>query len=114
MSPVATAVMAGWLSAVPSIDAVSRPAAATGIQEDERAPGPTSAVRGVVKTVSARQLVITRTTTRHPSDLILVMDRSTLRAGTIDVGDQVSVRYRTDGKLLIATAVTVTAHRHPD
>ena len=113
MGPLAAAVMVGWLSAVSSIGAISQPAA-SGIQEDQQSPGPTSAVRGVVKTVSARQLVITRTTTRHPSDLILVMDQSTLRAGTIDVGDQVSVRYRTEGKLLIATAVTVTAHRHPD
>ena len=55
--------------------------------------------------------MITRSRAHHPSDLTLLLIPSTLTTGTIAVGDQVSVRYRTEGKVLIATAVTVTTHK---
>ena len=116
MSALATAATVGWLWAIASHVATSQPSIAPDVQSDDQspvAPGPTSAVRGIVKKVSAKQLVITRSTARHPSDLTLLLIPSTLTTGTIAVGDQVSVRYRTEGKVLIATAVTVTTRKAP-
>ena len=68
------------------------------------------AVRGVVKSVGPKSLVITRSS-KKPSDLTFVLTPSTLRAGTIVAGATVSVRYRTEDKVLVATAVTVDPDR---
>ena len=68
------------------------------------APTPTHAVRGVVKSCDAKSLVVTRSS-KKPSDLTFVLTSATLRTGTIAAGSKVSVRYRADGKALVATAV---------
>ena len=70
----------------------------------------THAVRGVVKSIGPKSLVITRSS-KKPSDLTFVLTPSTLRAGTIVAGATVSVRYRTEDKVLVATAVTVDPDR---
>ncbi len=67
------------------------------------------AVRGTVKSVSATSLVITRSH-RKRSELAFVLNSSTLREGTIAAGVTVSVRYRTEGDTLLATAVTTRVH----
>ncbi len=63
------------------------------------------AVRGVVKSVDDSSLVITRSG-KKAEDLSFKLDPATSREGTIAVGSTVSVRYRTEGKTLVATAVT--------
>jgi hypothetical protein len=68
------------------------------------------AVRGVVKSLDASSLVITRPA-RRVGDLTFVFMPSTLRGGTIAVGSTVSVRYRKEGDTLIAVAVTVHVPR---
>jgi hypothetical protein len=68
------------------------------------APAPTHAVRGVVKSCDSKSLVVTRSS-KKPSDLTFVLTPATLRTGTIAAGSKVSVRYRADGKTLVATAV---------
>ena len=78
--------------------------------QDPDSPRGTHAVRGVVKSIAPMVLVITRST-RHPSDLVLVITRFTLRTGTIAVGSEVSVRYRIEGRTFVAAAVVVN-HRH--
>ncbi|HEY7473567.1 MAG TPA: hypothetical protein VH679_01040 [Vicinamibacterales bacterium] len=103
-------VMAGSTVALPAApDAQSRVTAATA--RLDTAP-PTHAVRGVVKSIEPASLVIVRSR-RKPSDMIFVLTSSTLRAGTIVAGATVSVRYRTDDKVLVATAVTVDTTRSP-
>jgi hypothetical protein len=74
----------------------------------------THAVRGLVKSVSTTALVVSRSS-RKASDLVFALNASTARAGVIEVGSTVSVRYRKEGKTLVATAVTVTPHKpfHP-
>ena len=68
----------------------------------------THAVRGVVKSIGRKSLVITRRA-RRPSDLTFVARlASTLRGGhRRRPARTVSVRYRTEDKMLVATAVTV-------
>lgn len=66
------------------------------------------AVRGVVKSVDDSSLVITRSG-RKTGNLAFVLNPSTSHQGTIAVGSTVSVRYRTEGKTLVATAVTTHA-----
>jgi hypothetical protein len=78
--------------------------------QDPDSPKGTHAVRGVVKSIAPMLLVITRST-RHPSEMALVLTESTLRTGTIVVGSEVSVRYRIEGHTLVAAAVVVN-HRH--
>jgi hypothetical protein len=70
----------------------------------------THAVRGIVKSVGPKSLVITRSS-KKPNELTFVLTPATLQTGTIVEGATVSVRYRTEGHLLIATGVTVDASR---
>lgn len=71
----------------------------------------THAVRGIVKSVDAASLVILRSAQRT-SEMTFVLRPSTEREGTIAVGATVSVRYRAEDHLLVATAVFVQAD-HP-
>lgn len=73
-------------------------------------PAATHAVRGVVKSVAPKSLVITRSN-RKPNELTFVLTPATSQAGKVVVGATVSVRYRTEGRMLIATGVTVDASR---
>jgi hypothetical protein len=70
----------------------------------------THAVRGLVKSVTTTALVLSRSS-KKASDLVFALSASTVRAGTIEVGSTVSVRYRKEGKALVAMAVTVTPHK---
>jgi hypothetical protein len=72
---------------------------------------PSHAVRGVVKSVDASNLVISRSG-KKAGTLSFVLDPSTQQEGTPAVGSTVSVRYRTDGKTLVATAVTAQPAKH--
>jgi hypothetical protein len=73
-------------------------------------PAATHAVRGVVKSVGPKSLVVTRSN-RKPNELTFVLTPATSQAGQVVVGATVSVRYRTEGRMLIATGVTVDASR---
>ena len=71
-------------------------------------PGPpgqpaSHAVRGRVKSIGATSLVITGCSAKR-GDLAFVLDALTLREGAIAVGVTVSVRCRTEGNTLLATA----------
>jgi len=73
-------------------------------------PAATHAVRGGVKSVGPTSLVIARSN-KKLSDLVFVLTPSTMQAGTITVAAIVGVRYRREGKALVATAVTVDPAR---
>ena len=68
------------------------------------APAATHSVRGIVKTVTPAHLVITRAT-HQASEMDFVTNAATLRTGTIAAGATVSVRYRVEGRMMIATAI---------
>jgi len=110
----ATAMLVGALAGAPGLVAVGActPADVRPLSQKSPKPPPTHAVRGVVKSVDATSLVIARST-RKPSDMVFVLTSSTSRAGTLAAGAIVSVRYRTEGKTLVATAVTVVTIRRP-
>src|SRR5262245_42786909 len=62
------------------------------------------ATTGVVKSIDASTLVISRT--KKPSeDLSFTLNGSTRKDGSIVVGAPVSVRYENEGKTHVATAV---------
>jgi hypothetical protein len=65
------------------------------------------ATKGVVKSVDASSLVITRTGAKA-KDMTFVLDSATVKTGTPTVGATVQVRYKTDAKQNIATAVSVS------
>lgn len=66
---------------------------------------PTHATRGIVKSVDASTLVITRTG-KAGGDMTFALDPATHRQGTVAVGTPVAVRYHEDGKTYVATAIT--------
>lgn len=69
----------------------------------------THATKGVVKGLTASAITITRVTAGKRVDTSFQLTASTQRAGTIAAGVTVEIRYRTDGKQRIATAISVEA-----
>src|ERR1043165_172935 len=74
-------------------------------------PAPASApavhsTTGAVKSTDATSLVITRKT-GTPKEMTFVVNADTQKKGTIAAGANVDVRYKTEGKTNIATAITV-------
>ena len=70
------------------------------------------ATTGTVKSIDDATLVITRAG-KKGGEMAFTLNTSTTRQGTPAVGSPVSVRYREDGKTLIATAITVQHAKHP-
>ena len=63
------------------------------------------AVRGVITRVDSTTLTIARSAQTKAKTMVFVLDAATVREGTLDVGAIVSIRYRKDGKRLVATAI---------
>jgi len=92
--------------------AIPHTAAATTPQPemaDGATPGDPSALtyatRGVVQTIDAHMMVIARP--RGRGTMAFTMTPSTRRDGAIGVGSAVSVRYREEGDIRVATAVAI-------
>jgi hypothetical protein len=66
----------------------------------------THATKGVVKSIDATRLVITRSA-RRTKEQTFAMDASTHQVGRIEVGATVEVRYRTQEGHRVATVVSV-------
>ena len=105
---VTTAALVGVLSG----GAVAGLAAQAGTAPAQSAVKPASPVRvashattGVVKSVDASSLVISRTG-KKPGKMTFTVNPSTHREGTIEAGASVSIRYREEGKTNVATAIT--------
>jgi len=69
----------------------------------------THATKGVVKGLTASAITITRVTAGKRIETSFQLTASTQRAGAIAAGVTVEIRYRTDGKQRIATAISVEA-----
>ena len=67
------------------------------------------ATRGVVKSIDPATLVVSRPKNR--GDITFALSSSTHREGTVVVGATVSVRYRDEGKVHVATAVALQKSR---
>jgi len=103
----ATLLLAGALAVSPVValaqsnsSASAKPKATTGTHVTA-----THAARGVVKSMDANQLVISRSGKKN-SEMTFSLNNSTQRSGTIAVGSPVSVRYQKQGTADIATAIT--------
>ena len=68
----------------------------------------THSVQGVVKSVDASSLVITKSG-KKGGDMTFKLDSTTQKDGSITTGSPVSVRYRMDGSAMVATAVNAEA-----
>jgi hypothetical protein len=66
---------------------------------------PTHSTKGVVKSVDASTLVISRKG-KAGGDMTFALNPATHLQGTVAVGTSVDIRYREDGKTYVATAVT--------
>jgi hypothetical protein len=75
------------------------------------APIPTHAVRGVVKSISAFYLAIITGSGKKARQVTLVLGPATERDGEITIGATVSVRYRMEGRTLVATAVSAHSEK---
>ncbi len=90
---------------------VLMPTLAIATPQTKPAPKPASApavhsTNGTVKSTDATSLVITRKT-GAVKEMTFVVNADTQKKGTIATGAMVDVRYRTEGKSNIATAITV-------
>jgi hypothetical protein len=70
-------------------------------------PAVVRATKGVVKSVDASSLVITGSGAKA-KELTFVLNSATVKTGTLAVGATVQVRYKTEAKQNIATAVSVS------
>jgi hypothetical protein len=102
-------LLAGWLLATQAAavhQAVKPPAPRPAASEVA-----THATKGVVKRVSATDLVITRRAAGKGTDTSFVLTPSTQKVGVLAAGSTVEIRYRTDGRQRVAIAVSVEAAR---
>jgi hypothetical protein len=108
------AVLVGVLTAV-----LLMPGAAAGQSSSQTTPAasrataavPNHALSGVVKSVDATRLVITRAGKTH-GEMTFVLSPATHREGPIGVGATVQVRFRTKGHTRVATAILATPPKH--
>lgn len=73
----------------------------------KKAAAPAShTVKGTVKSIDNSSLVISR---KKGGDMTFALDSSTAKQGSPAVGSDVSVKYHTEGKTMMATAVSAQA-----
>jgi hypothetical protein len=68
------------------------------------APAASHSVKGVVKSIDASSLVITKSG-KAGGEMTFTLNADTKRDGSPAVGSPVSVRYRAEGSSMVATAV---------
>jgi hypothetical protein len=109
MKIVHVAAIASLLLAAPVVAQTTtapKPPAKTAPAPKPAATAAVHATKGVVKSVDATTLVITKTAGKGP-ETTFVLNASTQKQGDISVGSSVDVRYHAEGKSKVATAVSV-------
>lgn len=89
-------------AAMPQAAQTAKPAGA------KPAAAATHSVQGIVKSVDASSLVITRSG-KKGGEMSFKLEPSTHQEGSIAAGSTVSIRYRMDGSAMVATAVNAEA-----
>ncbi|MEO7189582.1 MAG: hypothetical protein ABI051_00850 [Vicinamibacterales bacterium] len=110
---VAALVIAGPAMAFAQTTTAPKPAVSAPAKK--AAPAAAAAVhatKGVVKSIDDKSLVISKVAGKGP-DTTFMVNASTERKGTIAAGTSVDVRYRTEGKDKVATAVTAQEMKMP-
>jgi len=98
-----TAVLLGALAMSANAFAAAPQATKTASTKKAAPAAASHSVKGVVKSIDNSSLVISR---KKGGDMTFVLDSSTAKDGSPAAGSDVSVRYRTEGKTMVATAVT--------
>lgn len=101
-------VLVAAVSTVPPVDGAS-PGQSSASGKSTESPRSTTAVpnhalSGVVKSVDATRLVITRAG-KNPGEMTFVLSPATHREGPIGVGAPIQVRFRIEGPNQVATAI---------
>jgi uncharacterized membrane protein len=113
LPPAVLLTLWALIAQAPAQTVVPKPAQKQAPTAAAKQPAPqdvaTHATKGVVKSVTASAITITRVTAGKRVDTAFQLTPSTQRAGAIAAGATVDIRYRTDGKQRIATAVSVEA-----
>jgi hypothetical protein len=110
----AAAIVIGLLTTLPAAS-LAAPATSQSRSASPERTGATPAAhatKGVVKFVDPKKLVITRSP-RYGREMTFVLNLSTERVGNVKVGSTVDIRYRTEAKQQVATAVTVVHAKQP-
>jgi len=110
MKKLAMVLLVGALAVLPTAGFAAN-AQTTAAKHPAKAAGAHHTTTGVVKSIDANTLVIT-----HPGkkghDTTFKLDPSTHRDGTVDVGSTVSVTYREEGNMLVASALMARPATH--
>jgi hypothetical protein len=85
---------------------VSQSAVKTSTKKAAAAPAPVHATSGVVKSIDDSKLVITKSAGKGP-ETTFMLNASTTKDSSVAAGSKVDVRYHTEGKSKVATAVSV-------
>lgn len=112
---IVVVILIATLSTVPPVDggtpgqsnATTKPAEAP-----QSAAVPNHTMTGVVKSVDATRLVITRAG-KSPGEMTFELSSATEREGPIVVGATIQVRFRTEGRTPVATAVLAPPPKPP-
>jgi len=91
-----------------AIAQTAKPAASAKPAVEKSASTATHSVQGVVKSVDASSLVITKSG-KKGGDMTFKLDSTTQKDGSIATGSPVSIRYRMEGSSMVATAVNAEA-----
>jgi hypothetical protein len=113
---ITTALRVGALSAVLLAGGAAASQASSPDTPAQSHPATTAvsnhALSGVVKSVDATTLVVTRAG-KSPGEMTFVLSPSTHRDGVIGIGATVQVRFRTERDTYVATAVlAIASKRH--
>jgi hypothetical protein len=98
-----TALMLAGMLAVSGL-AMAQTAKPASSSAAKSASTATHSAQGVVKSVDASSLVITKSG-KKGGEMSFKLDSATQREGSIATGSPVSIRYRMDGSSMVATAV---------
>jgi len=104
---VTAGLIAAALSLAP-IGLLAAPATQSSQKSTTKVSTPAShATTGVVKSIDDTTIVITKQGKKQSNPMTFVIDPSTQKEGSIQVGSSVSVRYHAEGKKLIASAIAI-------
>jgi len=101
-------MLAGALAVSGSAFAQTAKPASSSSKSAKPASAATHSVEGVVKSVDASTLVITKSG-KKGGEMSFKLDTTTQRDGSITTGSPVSIRYRMEGSSMVATAVNAEA-----
>ena len=74
-------------------------------------PAATHAVRGTVKSISRFYVVAITGSAKKTKEMTFRLTSETERAGNLSIGAIVSIRYRLDGHVMVATALSAEPDR---